>query len=93
VTSKPDAKNIGCDYAQSGGGGRLYERLERAIIALEYALADARRPNGPSQDEQISSLARSQQALQSAGEEVQDVLQALKMAALSEAAARVKRWG
>ena len=83
---------IGSEYARSGEA-YLYERLERAIIALEYALADGRRPTGPSQDEQISSLARSQEALQSAGEEVQAVLLELKQAALGEAAERVRRWG
>jgi hypothetical protein len=86
-----NATRIGCENTQIGGA-HLYERLERAIIALEYALADARRPNGPSPDEQISSLVRSQEALQSAGEEVQQVMLALRKAALGEAAERVRRW-
>lgn len=86
-----DSPVIGFKNAQIGGA-HLYERLERAIIALEYGLADARRPNGPSPDEQMLSLARSQEALQNAGEEVQEVLLALKKAALGEAAERVRRW-
>jgi hypothetical protein len=70
----------------------LYDRLERAIIALEYALADARREHGPALSEQDSALARSQEALLTAGEEVQAVLLLLKTAALGEAAARVRGW-
>lgn len=82
---------IGFENTQINGA-ELYERLERAIIALEYALADARRSHGPSPDEQIAGLARSQEALQNAGAEVQDVLLALRKAALGEAAERVRRW-
>jgi hypothetical protein len=70
----------------------LYDRLERAVIALEYALADVRRLDGPPLAEQDSALARSQEALLTAGEEVQAVLLLLKTAALGEAAARVRRW-
>ena len=92
TTSMRNLTLIGCENTQVPGA-QLLERLERAIIALEYALADARRPNGPSHDEQLSSLARSQEALQNAGEEVQEVLGELKTAALGEAAQRVRRWG
>jgi len=69
--------------------GSLYDRLERAIIALEYALADVRKPD----DGDGSAHARSQEAVLSAGEEIQDVLLLLKTAALGEAAARVRGWG
>ena len=63
-----------------GGGAGLYDRLERALIGLEYALADARK---------FDDLA-SQEALLSAGEEIQDVLALIKTAALGEAAARAR---
>ncbi len=71
----------------------LYDRLERAVIALEYALADVRRAEGPSLSEQDLASARSREALLTAGEEVQEVLLLLKTAALGEAAARVRSWG
>lgn len=64
----------------------LYDRLERALIVLEYALADARQP------EDSVTQARSQEALLSAGDEVQGVLALLKNAALGEAAARARSW-
>ena len=92
LTTMQRTAQIGCENTQIAGA-HLYERLERAIIALEYALADARRPNGPSPDEQMSSFARSQEALQTAGDEVQEVLAELKQAALGEAAERVRQWG
>ncbi len=66
----------------------LYDRLERALIALEYALADARSAQGPEQ----GAVARSQEALQGAGEELQEVLGALRALALHDAAVRVREW-
>jgi len=78
---------IGGEIARTTSGS-LYDRLERAVIALEYALADVRKPD----EGDTTTHARSQEALLSAGEEIQDVLLLLKTAALGEAAARVKGW-
>jgi hypothetical protein len=64
--------------------------LERALIALEYALADAR--SAEQQGPEPAAVSRSQEALQSAGEEIHEALTALRAAALSDAAARVKEW-
>ncbi len=85
VAGEIDGTN-GHDVARNA---RLYDRLERALIALEYALADAR-----SSEHHVESdrLARSQEALQSAGEEVQDILLALRAAALEHAAMRTRQW-
>jgi hypothetical protein len=66
----------------------LYDRLERAIIALEYALADARRADGEALAGSDSVSPRPQEALLTAGEELQQILLLLKTAALGEAAAR-----
>jgi hypothetical protein len=66
----------------------LYDRLERALIALEYALADAR----SAEREELAAVSRSQEALQSAGEELHEVLIALRAAALRDAALRVREW-
>ena len=69
---------------------KLYDELERALIALEYALADARAlDEAPLESE---GVARSQDALQSAGEEVQGLLFALRASAMQSAAARVRHW-
>ena len=67
----------------------LYDRLERAIIALEYALADARSCQFDELQGGFGGIAKSQEALESAGREVQDVLVALKASALQAAALRV----
>jgi hypothetical protein len=71
---------------------RLYDRLERALIALEYALADARASEQETTAPQYDRIARSQEAMQSAGEEVQEVLVALKTVALEHAAQRARQW-
>jgi signal transduction histidine kinase len=68
----------------------LYDRLERALIALEYALADAR--SAEQQPPEAAAVSRSQEALQSAGEELREVLSALREIALHDAAARVREW-
>lgn len=70
----------------------LYERLERALIALEYALADARSAERKPLPEELSPVSRSQEALQSAGEEVHEVLVALRQVALRDAASRLREW-
>lgn len=70
---------------QSAG---LYDRLERAIIALEYALADARSSESEEFGADSETIARSREALQGAGEEVLEVLVALKARALQAAAVR-----
>jgi hypothetical protein len=70
----------------------LYDRLERALIALEYALADARSLEQRPIRSDLDRMAKSQEALQRAGEEVQEVLLALKAAALRDAAARAREW-
>ena len=66
----------------------LYDRLERAIINLEYALADARSSERDEIKAGFEAVHRSHEALQSAGEEVLDVLVALKAEALQAAAIR-----
>lgn len=68
----------------------LYDRLERALIALEYALADARAAG--QQAPEPGAVSRSQEALQSAGEELHEVLIALRAVALHDAALRVMEW-
>jgi D-serine dehydratase len=71
---------------------RLYDRLERALIALQYALGDARAYEQAAASPEPERIARSQDALQVAGEEVQDILLALKAAALERAAQRARQW-
>jgi hypothetical protein len=68
----------------------LYDRLERALIALEYALADAR--SAEQQAPEPAAVSRSQEALQSAGEELSGVLNTLRAIALHDAAVRVREW-
>ncbi|HXT09174.1 MAG TPA: hypothetical protein VN715_19835 [Roseiarcus sp.] len=70
----------------------LYDRLERALIALEYALADARSAEREALPEELAVVSRPQEALQSAGEELHKVLIALRANALHDAAARVAEW-
>jgi hypothetical protein len=70
----------------------LYDRLERALIALEYALADARSLEQRPIRFDLDRVAKSQDELLSAGEEVQEVLLALKAAALRDAATRAREW-
>jgi len=74
---------------QSAG---LYDRLERALIALEYALADARSLDRAPRREEPEGIDRSQAALLSAGDEVQEVLLALRAVALHDAAESTRRW-
>lgn len=73
-------------------GAILYDRLERALIALEYALADARSAKHEEMSEELAAVLRPQEALQSAGEEIHEVLIALRVAALHDAATRVREW-
>ena len=80
--------STGFENARTLSAG-LYDRLERSIIALQYALADARRPNDPTRDE-VSAHARAQEALLSAGEEIQQILNVLKNATLVEAGERAR---
>jgi hypothetical protein len=68
----------------------LYDRLERALIALEYALADARSAEQDPRSAEPFGISRSQEALQSAGEEIHEVMMALRAAALRNAAARAQ---
>jgi len=75
---------------QSAG---LYDRLERALIALEYALADARSSDQAPRHDEIEGIDRSQAALQSAGDQVQEVLLALRAVALHDAAESTRHWG
>jgi len=70
----------------------LYDRLERALIALEYALADARSAGHEALPEEPEVVSRPQEALQSAGEELHKVLIALRTVALRDAALRVTEW-
>jgi hypothetical protein len=65
--------------------------LERALIALQYALADVRSFKTSASFEQ-DPFVRSQEALLSAGEEVQVILLALKSAGLRSAAERARKW-
>ena len=64
----------------------LYDRLERAIIALEYALAD----------DGIGAsgigVSPAQEALQQAGEEVREALAELQSKALHAAASHAREW-
>jgi hypothetical protein len=84
--------SMACAYDCEVGNARLYDRLERALIALEYALADARSSELGAAQPEFDRIARSQDALQNAGEEVQDVLLALRTAALENAAIRTRQW-
>ena len=70
----------------------LYDRLERAIIAMEYALADARSWQFAEMSAGFGGVSKAQDDLQRAGEEVQDVLFALKSQALRAAASRARAW-
>ena len=74
------------------GRANPYDRLERAIIALEYALADARSEAGDDIGTTEIGVSRAQEALQQAGEEVLEVLTALKSQALQDAAAGARAW-
>ncbi len=65
----------------------LYDRLERALIALEYALADAKSSHGAGREIEFRGFQKSQNALQTAGEELHETLLALRFAALQDAAA------
>lgn len=83
------------DETQAEGGlrnARLYDRLERTLIALEYALADARTLERVGVVQEFDRASRSHEALQSAGEEMQDILLALKAAALERAAMQTRQW-
>jgi hypothetical protein len=68
------------------------DRLERAIIALEYALADARSEADDNVGANEIGVSRAQEALQQAGGEVLEVLAALKSQALQAAAASARAW-
>jgi hypothetical protein len=70
---------------------RLYDRLERALIALEYALADARSCEKSAASD-LDDVVRSHKALQGAGEELHDIMLALKSAGLQRAAERARHW-
>ena len=80
------------DNGAPKGEEPLYDRLERALIALEYALADARAFESAQAFAEFDRIARSQDAMQAAGEEIQDVLLALRTAALRSAARRAGQW-
>ena len=67
----------------------LYDRLERAVIALEYALADARAYESARAFARLDRIARSQSA--DAGD-IQDALLAFQTAALQSAARSAGRW-
>jgi hypothetical protein len=84
--------SIKCDDGGEPRNARLYDRLERALIAMEYALADARSSELGAPSQELHRIARSQEALQSAGEELQEILLALKAAALEHAALRARQW-
>jgi hypothetical protein len=86
------APGADCEDVVKSASARLYDRLERALIALEYALADARSFEKSASFE-LDPFVRSQEALLSAGEEVHITLLALKSAGLESAAARARRWG
>jgi signal transduction histidine kinase len=73
-------------------GASQYDRLERAIIALQYALADARSEADDALGATEIGVSRAQDALQQAGEEVQKVLTALRAQALHSAAASAREW-
>jgi hypothetical protein len=79
----------GGDDARNAG---LYDQLERALISLTYALADAR-VSEQSAPSEFDRIARSHEALQNAGAQVQVILLALQSAGLRSAAERVRQWG
>jgi hypothetical protein len=79
----------GVDRARNAG---LYDALERALISLTYALADAR-VSEQSPSAELDRLVRSHEALQSAGAQLQVILLALQSAGLRSAAERARDWG
>jgi hypothetical protein len=79
----------GADCARNAG---LYDQLERALISLTYALADAR-VSEQSPPAELDRIVRSHEALQSAGAEVQVIMLALQSAGLRSAAERARQWG
>ena len=80
---------VGGDGARSAG---LYDQLERALISLTYALADAR-DSEQSAPSEFDRIARSHEALQNAGAQVQVIMLALQSAGLRSAAERARQWG
>ena len=86
------------DFTKDGAGGDpagnegLYDQLERALISLTYALADAR-VSEQSPPAELDRIVRSHEALQSAGAEVQVIMLALQSAGLRSAAERARQWG
>ena len=85
VGSKNGAKG---DEARNAG---LYDELERALISLTYALADAR-ISEQSAPFEFDRIARSHEALQNAGAQVQVIMLALQSAGLRSAAERARNW-
>jgi len=83
--------DVDCGELVKSSSARLYDRLERALIALEYALADARSCEKSASFE-LDPFVRSQDALQSAGEDLHLILAALKSAGLQGAAERANHW-
>ena len=69
--------------------GPVGDRIERALITLEYALADARALESARAFARLERLAREQSERAKAG---RDVLLSLQTAALHRAARRAAQW-